>query len=292
MASLGNEGVPTLESMAAEPHLVSSSSVSDVAERRDTYYWRLAATALCFALFGVGALVVGGILVPIVRIFPASPATKRARTRLVIGASLRFFVVAGRFLAVWSCQFQGLERLGRPGQLILANHPSLLDAVCLLAVVRGANCIMKEELWRNPLTRRAVILSEYITNESTAAMIEGGAKALHDGETVIVFPEGTRTKPQQRCVFHRGAANLALRAARVVTPVYIRVEPTTLTKGEAWYRIPARRFHISLIVGEDIDLEAHRRRGPIPLASRTLNEYLQSHFDHELSRQRGNAGSG
>jgi 1-acyl-sn-glycerol-3-phosphate acyltransferase len=167
----------------------------------------------------------------------------------------------------------------------LANHPSLLDAVCLLAAVPGASCIMKADLWRNPLTRLAVVLAEYITNESTAVMIGGGAKALREGETVIMFPEGTRTKPQQRCTFHRSAASIALRAARVVTPVYVRVEPTTLTKGEPWYRIPARRFHMSLTVGEDLDLEEHRRSGSIPLASRAFNEELQTHFDTELARR-------
>jgi 1-acyl-sn-glycerol-3-phosphate acyltransferase len=274
--------------MAAEPHLVSST-VSEAAERHDAYYWRLVATAVNYLLFGIGALLMGVIVLPIVRIFPGSRTRKRARARWVIGSTLGFFVTFGRWVGVWSCRVHGLERLGRPGQLILANHPSLLDAVCLLGAVPGSNCIMKAALWRNPLTRLAVTLSEYITNDSTAAMIEGGAKALREGETVIMFPEGTRTKPQQTCIFHRGAANIALRAARVVTPVYIRVEPTTLTKGEPWYRIPTRRFHISLIVGEDFDLEPHRRSGPIPLASRALNEQMQTHFDLELSRQRGNA---
>jgi 1-acyl-sn-glycerol-3-phosphate acyltransferase len=132
------------------------------------------------------------------------------------------------------------------------------------------------------LTRWAVALSEYITNESAAAMIEGGVKALREGETLVMFPEGTRTKPHQRCIFHRGAANIALRAARVVTPVYIRCEPTTLTKGEPWYHIPRRRIRMTLIVGEDLDLEPHRR-GPMPVASRTFNQYLQTHFDTELA---------
>jgi len=277
--------------MAAEPHLVSSS-VSEAGQRYDAYYWRLLATGLSFVMFGLGAFVLGGIVVPIVRIFPGSRIRKRARARRVVASALAFFVWTGRVLGIWTCTFHGLERLGRPGQLILANHPSLLDAVGLLAAVPGANCVMKADLWRNPLTRLAVTLSEYINNESTASMIEGGAKALREGETVIMFPEGTRTKPKQSCIFHRGAANLALRAARVVTPVYIRVEPTTLTKGEPWYRIPSRRFHMSVSVGEDIDLQSHRRSGPIPLASRTLNEELQTHFDMELARRTAERGAG
>jgi len=274
--------------MAAEPHLVSTG-VSEAPERQDAYYWRLVCTGVCFLWFGLGAFLIGAIALPIVRIFPGSRTLKRTRARRLISAGLHSFVTFCRWLGVWTYEFRGLERLGRSGQLILANHPSLVDAVFLLSVTPAANCIMKEALWRNPLTRWAVTLSEYITNESAASMIEGGSKALREGETLIMFPEGTRTKPQQRCVFHRGAANIALRAARVVTPVYIRCEPTTLTKGEPWYHIPPRRIHMTLIVGEDLDLEQHRR-GPIPLASRAFNDYLQTHFDTELACRAGECG--
>ena len=273
------------QAMAAEPQLVSTQ-VSASAERQDAYYWRLVSTGICFMIFGLGAFVFGALALPLVRIFPGSRLRKRMRARKVIQAGMKFFVRLARWNRIWTYELRGLERLGRPGQLILANHPSLVDAVFLLGITPNANCIMKSSLWRNPFTRSAVKLAEYITNESTATMIEGSTKVLREGETVIMFPEGTRTKPQQSCVFHRGAANIALRAARVVTPVYIRIEPTTLTKGEPWYHIPPRRIRMTLIVGEDIDLEPFRA-GPIPVASRSLNEHLQTHFDTELARRLG-----
>jgi 1-acyl-sn-glycerol-3-phosphate acyltransferase len=84
-------------------------------------------------------------------------------------------------------------------------------------------------------------------------------------------------------VFHRSGANIALRAAASVTPVYIRVAPTTLTKAEPWYRIPARRPHFTLVVGEDLDLQPYRA-APLPVASRELNQWLQAHFAEELAR--------
>lgn len=270
--------------MAAEPHLVSSD-VAESSERQDAYYWRLLGTALGFLLFGVGAFAMGAIALPVVRIFPGSRMRKRARARSVISAGMKFFVRFFKAMGIWTYEFRGLERLGRPGQLVLANHPSLVDAVFLLSVMPTANCIMKAALWRNPLTRLAVTLCEYITNESASTMIEGAARALREGETLVMFPEGTRTKPHQPCVFHRGAANIALRAARVVTPVYIRCQPTTLTKGEPWYHIPSRRIRMTLIVGEDLDLEPHRAGASVPLASRAFNEYLQTHFDAELARR-------
>jgi 1-acyl-sn-glycerol-3-phosphate acyltransferase len=106
---------------------------------------------------------------------------------------------------------------------------------------------------------------------------------LREGQTLIVFPEGTRTTPGQAPVFHRGAAAIALRGARTITPVFITVRPTTLTKAEPWYRIPDRRVHVHLRVGEDIDPAAFNAAAPLPIASRRLNEHLHRLYLKELA---------
>jgi len=237
-----------------------------------------------FLVFGLGALVVGLILLPAVRIWPAARATRRARARAVMRGSLRFFVGFMHRLRGLDYEFRGVERLGRPGQLIVANHPTLIDVVFLLAFTRGANCVVKQGLWRNPFTRGAVTLAEYITNDPTAAMIEASADALRAGETLIMFPEGTRTTPGQPFAFHRGAANVALRAARVLTPVYIRCEPAILSKEEPWYKLTPQRVRFTLVVGDDVDLSPYRGR-PLPLASRRLNDDLLARFQEALPRR-------
>jgi 1-acyl-sn-glycerol-3-phosphate acyltransferase len=252
------------------------------ARRQDAYVWRLLMTGMSFVLFGLGAVVVGLVLLPLVRIIPAARERKRARARTVMRLALRLFVGVMHRLRVLTYEFRGRARLGKPGQLIVANHPSLIDVVFLLAFAPGAGCVVKAGLWRNPLTRSAVTLVEFIRNDSTAQMIVAAADALR-AQPLIFFPEGTRTRPRQPMVFHRSGANIALRAATRVTPVYIRVEPTTLTKAEPWYRIPARRPHFTFVVGDDLDLQAYRA-APLPVASRELNERLQAQFEAELER--------
>src|SRR5262249_13856691 len=142
--------------------------------------------------------------------------------------------------------------------------------------------IVKQGLWRNPVTRWAVTLAEYTTNDPTATMIEGAARALREGQSLVMFPEGTRTAPGKPVVFHRGAANVALRAAAIVTPVYISCDPVTLTKNQPWYRIPARRPHFTVRVGNDMDLQPWRG-APLPIGSRAFNEALQAEFHAALS---------
>lgn len=245
-------------------------------------------TGLSFFAFGIGALIVGAVLLPMVKLVPATQEVKRRRARAAMSAGLRLFVGFMHRGGVLTYEFHGRERLGRAGQLVVANHPTLIDVVFLLAFMPEASCVVKKGMWRHPLTRSAVTLTEFIPNDDTASMIEGAAHALKEQQSLIIFPEGTRTRPNQPMVFHRGAANVALRAAAVVTPVYIRCEPTTLTKSEPWYRIPPRRPHFSLAVGDDLDLSSYRQ-APLPIGSRAFNEHLHQHFQQELTRSRADS---
>jgi len=252
------------------------SELSNGRTRSARYLRRLAATALCFGVFGAGCLLFALLVVPATRL-PRARA-RQERVRRALGGAMRWFVRLMRSVGVLSYELEGVETLGRPGQLILANHPTLIDVVFLLGFAPGANCIVKQQLWLNPLTRRSVAAAGYLSNSPTDRMIEGAADALRGGQSVIIFPEGTRTVPGRLLEFHRGAAAIAIRAAAVVTPVYIHCNPPTLAKGDPWYRIPARRAHFSLRTGADIDPEPFRRNAPAPLAARALNAELLGIF--------------
>jgi 1-acyl-sn-glycerol-3-phosphate acyltransferase len=252
-------------------------------KKRDAYYWRLLATAASFALFGLVALCLRLAIFPLLNRLPGDAQVHRQRARRTIGRLFWFFI---RFMArsgVLTYEIEGAEKLGRPGQMIIANHPSLIDVVFLIGLVRNANCVVKQSLWQNPFTRDPLRSTQYISNDGSMDMLDAAADALRSGQTLIIFPEGTRTRPGQPPAFHRGAAAIALRGAKIVTPVIIKVNPTTLTKAEPWYRIPQRRVHFSFRVGADIDPQTFATQGPIPQASRKLNDYLHHYFIKELA---------
>jgi len=247
-----------------------------------SYCWRLCATALCFVVFGVLGLVSGLLVFPVLRLVPGSSVAHRRRVRATFRFGLRLFVELMRAVGVLTYEFHGAERLRRPGQMILANHPSLIDVVFLIAFTPQATCIVKSALWRNPFTRWPVVAAGFVSNASTLEMVDATAAALAEGQRVIIFPEGTRTTPGQALQFHRGAANIAVKAAAVITPVFIWCEPTTLAKNMPWYRIPPRRVRFTFRVGADIDMASYRVAAP-PVASRTLNDHLLKVFADELS---------
>jgi 1-acyl-sn-glycerol-3-phosphate acyltransferase len=256
------------------------------------YWWRLIATALSFSLFGIGGVLLRVLIFPLLALLPGDSLARRTRARAVVSKTFYLFV---RFMyrsGVLTYEVEGIERLGQPGQMVIANHPSLIDVVVLIAFIRDANCVVKQSLWDNPCMRGPIRAAGYISNSGSMDMLDEAASALQSGQTLVIFPEGTRTTPGQHPEFHRGAAAIALRGARIVTPVVISVTPTTLTKAEPWYSIPSRRFHIRLRVGEDIDPHQFSVLGPAPIASRKLNDVLHQHFIKELAKdERFTAGN-
>ena len=249
--------------------------------RRDAWLWRLFATGASFVFFGIGGLVLCVLLLPLLAFLPGGALARRRRARAAIS---RAFYLHMQFMyrtRVLDFRIDGADRLGRPGQLIIANHPSLIDVIFLISQIRDTNCVVKASLCNNPCMRGAVRAAQYISNNGSPEMLEQAAGVLRDGQSLVVFPEGTRTTPGQPPRFHRGAAAIALRGARVITPVFISVTPTTLTKAEPWYRIPDRRVVVLLRVGDDIDPSSFGG-APLPIASRRLNRHLHQLFLEEL----------
>ena len=254
-----------------------------MSKRSDIYYWRLIATAASFTLFGLGGLSLRLVVFPLLSCLPGDAVRHRQRARYTVSRLFWLFIRFMTRTGVLSYEVHGAERLGRPGQMIIANHPSLIDVVFLIGLMRDTNFVVKQSLWQNPFTRSPVRATQYISNDGSVDMLDNAAGALKEGQTLIIFPEGTRTRPGHAPAFHRGAAAIALRGAKILTPVVIKVNPTTLTKAEPWYRIPKRRMHFSFRVGADIDPQTFAVLGPPPKASRLLNDFVHDYFIKELA---------
>ncbi len=250
-------------------------------EGRQTYLWRIFVTGTCFVLFGLSGLILGLFVLLSTLFLPGGHGRRRASTRALVQRAFRLFVDTMAVLGGVSYEFIGTERLGRSGQLIIANHPTLVDVVFIVAFTPAPACVVKAAIFSNPFTRWVVQAAGYIRNSPTHIMIEQAILALRSGDSLIMFPEGTRTRPRQPRHFHRGAASVAVQAATVLTPVYISVDQPLLDKSQPWYRVPRRRPHLSLRVGEDIDLAKYRDMPP-PRASRQLNAWLVAHYEAEL----------
>jgi 1-acyl-sn-glycerol-3-phosphate acyltransferase len=248
-------------------------------------YWRIFATGLCFALFGIGGLLLRAIVFPLLVLLVRRTPARIRTARTIIRFTFRAFVGTMRLFGVLRYEIVGREKLDRASLLILANHPTLIDTVFLMAFVKDADCIVKTGLWANPFTRGPVRAAAYIQSTQGAQSIDACIGSLRAGNNLIVFPEGTRTPASGVIALKRGAANIAVRGACAVTPVVIRCHPSTLGKGDKWWQVPARlaRFHIE--VKDDIAIERFSGAGATDaIAARRLTEHLQHYFTEEGQR--------
>jgi 1-acyl-sn-glycerol-3-phosphate acyltransferase len=248
-------------------------------------YWRVFATGLSFAVFGAGGLLMRVVVLPVLYLTVRGEGRRVIAVRALIRRSFRSYVGLMRALGVLRYEIRGLEKLQRDGLLILANHPTLIDTVFLMAFVKNADCIVKGELWNNPFTGPTVRAAGWINNQGGPALVDDCIASLRRGNNLIVFPEGTRTPANGVISMKRGAANIAVRGARAMTPVLIRCEPATLGKGEKWWRVPSRRVLIQIDVQDDLAIEPFTAGGASNvMAARRLTEFLQDYFTGKCQR--------
>jgi 1-acyl-sn-glycerol-3-phosphate acyltransferase len=242
--------------------------------------WRWLGTAFSFFMFGVGGVILLLIVMPFLHVLPGDYECREQRAQRIVHNTFRLFIGLMKALGVLSYRISGLENL-KGAKLVLANHPSLIDVVFLIAMIPNANCIVKGRLTRNPFTRGAVKAAGYIMSDDSADVIDAAQQVFAKGQILIIFPEGTRTQPLQPVQLQRGAAHVAVRADADVTPVVIECNPTTLTKSDSWYQVPDRRVHFNITIKCPIAVNQYQVDVTPSKGVRMLTRDLTNFFNKE-----------
>lgn len=244
--------------------------------------WRLIATALSFAIFGLGGLAIALIAFPLMNLLIRNRERRTAFAQATVHCVWRFYVRLMAGLGVLSYEVHGAELLRSDrGTLVIANHPSLLDIVFIMSLMERTQCVVKAGVWRNPFMRGVVTAANYIPNmNDPEKLLDDCVAALKAGSNLVIFPEGSRTPQGQKRKYQRGFAYIALRSQAPLRLVTVTCTPPTLLKGEPWYKIPAQRPHWVIRVHERI---AYEPSSAAPaLAVRQLCEQVERRLEESL----------
>ncbi len=152
----------------------------------------------------------------------------------------------------------------------------------MLAFLPDADCVVNTALWHNPFTLGALRAAGYLDSDAGMSVMTECITVLEQGGRVLMFPEGTRTPLSGEIRLRRGAANIAVRGGRDITPVVIRCNPRTLTKGQHWWHVPSRCAAFVLQVCDDIPVAPFLVGSPEPaVAARQLTAHLEQFFTTE-----------
>lgn len=249
--------------------------------RGDFYYWRVFATGASFTLFGLGGVILGFIIFPLVGLVSRDRQQAVLRCRALVAQSFRLFVGFMRNTGVLTWEVEGREHLEQAGILVVANHPTLIDIVFIIAMIPNASCIIKPSLYRNVFTRGPVSRAAYVASDEPENLIDDCVKTLQTGSSLVIFPEGTRSVKGSPLKFRRGAAHVQRRSGCPVVLVRISSNPPTLAKHEKWYQIPATRPHFRLVVEKDQAATVNVPYDGAP-DSRTITRRWRDYFAEEV----------
>lgn len=126
-----------------------------------------------------------------------------------------------------------LKRLqpGKGGRLIIANHPSLMDAPFFLSRIPGLVCIYKSSLKQSFSMGRTAKTLGYLSNDEGIVLLKEIVDRLKAGKQVLLFPEGTRTSRGSLAAMNSGYALVAMQAQVPVQLIRIREDSPILSKG-------------------------------------------------------------
>ncbi|MEK7240212.1 MAG: lysophospholipid acyltransferase family protein [Gemmatimonadota bacterium] len=125
--------------------------------------------------------------------------------------------------------------------VFVANHVSWFDVFVMAAHLRWFKFVAKAELFRIPLfgpaMRTAGMIAIERQNQTSArGSIHEAAARIHEGASVILFPEGTRGHAYPLRPFKKGAFVLAIEAQAPVVPVAIHGTIEVQAKGKILIR--------------------------------------------------------
>ena len=163
-----------------------------------------------------------------------------------------------------------------PGGLIVAaNHPSMLDALVVVARLPRGVCVMKAELLRNVFLGGGARLAQYIRNDVGRGMVRDAVASLREGNQLVLFPEGTRTVTSPINAFKPGITLIAHLAGVPIQTVVIETASPYLKKGWPLLKAPPVPVRMRARLGRRFAADADHR---------ALLQRIERYFAEELGR--------
>ena len=210
---------------------------------------------------------------PLLLVLPAGPARRCGRLGILGG--FRLYVWSLGLMGAYRLDLRALRSLRHGPPVVLApNHPSLIDALLIIAHEPRVACVMKSSLMNNVFLGAGARLARYIRNEPPRRMIHEAVAELHRGGIVLLFPEGTRTMHAPINALQAGVGIIAKEAGVCVQTLIIETDSPCLSKGWPLFRRTSLPITYRMRLG---------RRFDPPEEVRTFTAQLEQYFRSELA---------
>jgi 1-acyl-sn-glycerol-3-phosphate acyltransferase len=202
--------------------------------------------------------------------------------------------VLGAYTSLWGAHYlawapfagvtvEGLSRAPRDLPCVyVSNHQSMVDILAVFATRLHFKWVSKVENFYAPFLGWNMVLNRYIALKrgnlpSIRRMVRACNACLRGGDSLFVFPEGTRSPDGELRSFFQGAFRIAVRNRVPIVPMVIEGTHNILPKGR--FRIVPRRVIVPIL--EPVD------PGSVDYDHKRLHTMVRERMLEEQARIRG-----
>lgn len=115
---------------------------------------------------------------------------------------ISFILKTLRFLCGLDWEVKGLSNIPNSPVIVISNHQGQWESLYLQTLIHPISSIIKQELLLIPFFgwalafMRPIPINRKNKFQSLRKVIDEANKRLNDGSSVLIFPEGTRIKPE------------------------------------------------------------------------------------------------
>jgi 1-acyl-sn-glycerol-3-phosphate acyltransferase len=162
---------------------------------------------------------------------------------------------------MWRIKVTGREKIDpKQTYVMVSNHQSGADIIVLFLLWAHFKWVAKTSLFYYPFIGWTMWLNRYIAldrvkGSSMRKMISDAARTIEAGNSVMIFPEGTRSKDGKIQHFKTGAFHIALSNKTPILPIAIKGTSKAIRKGGF---IVNKNFEIQAKVLDPISYESFK----------------------------------
>ena len=185
---------------------------------------------------------------------------------------------------IWSVTVTGRKNVDhKKAYLMVCNHQSMLDIPVIYRLFLHFKWVSKASLFKLPIIGWNLSLNRHIRLErssmqSQRKMFRQCAENIQKGSSIMIFPEGTRSRNGELRPFKEGAFLIALQQKTDILPIVLDGSHKALPEKGF---IPKRKQHVSLRILPPVPYETFKDMG-----IRQLSAHIHTIIADELARMR------
>ena len=192
---------------------------------------------------------------------------------------------------IWISPYWKLDIKGRKNikwgkvYIMISNHQSMLDILLLYNLFRHFKWVSKAENFKIPFAGWNMTLNRYIKlrrgdRKSIVQMIKDSIATLEKGNSILIFPEGTRSKTGELQSFKDGAFAIAFKSKKPILPIVLDGTAKALPKNGFIFNAKQK---LTVRIFEEIPYEKFKN-----LSIKETSDMVRNFISDELNKIRKN----